>query len=94
MTIDRINSAEPIQPNKKAGQAGRIERESESDSISISQEALDKAELARAMEAVSRAEDVRAERVAELKKKINDPSYINDTIVKATADKILDAFGL
>jgi negative regulator of flagellin synthesis FlgM len=94
MTIDRINPLEPIQPGKKSGRSGQVERGAESDSISLSSEAVEKADLYRAMELVSTASDVRSERVAELKQKINDPSYINDTIIKATADKIMDAFGL
>ena len=94
MTVDRINPLEPLQPGKKTGRSGQLDRGKENDSISLSSEAVEKAELLRAMELVSAAGDVRAERVAELKKKINDPSYINDTIIKATADRILDAFGI
>ncbi|GHV85578.1 hypothetical protein AGMMS50230_11860 [Spirochaetia bacterium] len=94
MTIDRINPLEPLQPGKKSGRSGQAERGKETDSISLSSEAVEKAELYRAMELVSTANDVRTERVAELKAKINDPSYINDTILRATADNIMDAFGL
>jgi negative regulator of flagellin synthesis FlgM len=64
------------------------------DSISLSQEAVEKGELYRANELVASASDVRLDRIAELKQKINDPSYINETIINATADKIMDAFGL
>jgi negative regulator of flagellin synthesis FlgM len=94
MTVDRINPLEPIQPGKKTGQSGRLERGKENDSISISSEAVEGAELLKALELASASEDVRAAKVAELKAKINDPSYINDTIIKATADRIMDAFGL
>ena len=94
MTIDRINPLEPLQPGKKTGRSGQVERGNEKDIISVSSEAVEKAELFRAMELVSAANDVRADRVAELKAKINDPSYITDTIIKATADRILDAFGI
>jgi negative regulator of flagellin synthesis FlgM len=94
MTIDRINPLEPLQPGRKSGRSGQPERGKESDSISLSSEAIEKAELYRAVEMVSAADDVRAARVEELKAKINDPSYINDTIIKATADRILDAFGI
>jgi negative regulator of flagellin synthesis FlgM len=94
MTIDRINPAEPIQPGKKAGQTGKVSREAQTDSISLSEEAVARADLYRAQELVNSAEDVRAARIAELKRKINDPSYIDDAIIRATADKILDAFGL
>jgi len=94
MTVDRINPLEPLQPGKKTGRSGQLERGKENDSISLSSEAIEKAELFRTMELVSTADDVRAERVAELKAKINDPSYINDTIIKATADRIMEAFGI
>jgi negative regulator of flagellin synthesis FlgM len=94
MTIDRINPLNPLEPGKKTGRSGQVERGKETDSISLSSEAVKKADLYRAMELVSSADDVRAARVAELKAKINDPSYINDTIIQATADRILDAFGL
>ena len=94
MTIDRINPLEPLQPGKKAGRSEQVERGKESDSISLSSEAVEKADLYNAIKLVSTAEDIGAARIAELKAKINDPSYINDTIVKATADRIMDAFGL
>ena len=94
MTIDRINQLEPLLPGKKTGRSGQVDRGREADSISLSSEAVEKADLYRAMELVSAADDVRAARVAELKAKINDPSYINDTLIQATADRILSAFGL
>jgi negative regulator of flagellin synthesis FlgM len=94
MTIDRINPLEPIQPGKKSGRSGQVSKDVKSDSISLSAEAVEKAELYRAMELVSAVDDVRAERIAELRRKIQDPSYINDAIIKATADKIIGVFGL
>ena len=94
MTINRIDSLEPLQSGKKPGRSGEVERGKERDSISLSSEAVEKAELYKAMELAATAEDVRTEKVAELKAKINDPSYLNDIIIRATADRILDAFGL
>jgi negative regulator of flagellin synthesis FlgM len=94
MTIDRIGSIDPIQPGKKPGRTGQVSQNAKTDSITLSSEALEKGDLYQAIELVSSAADVRADRIAELKKKINDPSYINDTIIQATADKIIDAFGL
>jgi negative regulator of flagellin synthesis FlgM len=94
MTIDRIGSIDPIQPGKKPGRTGQVSENAKTDSITLSSEALEKGDLYQAIEIVSSSADVRADRVEELKKKINDPSYINDTIIQATADKILDAFGL
>jgi negative regulator of flagellin synthesis FlgM len=93
MTIDRIGPIDPIQPGKKPGQDSRIVRTEKSDSIDLSSEAVEKGELYQTIELVSTSSDVRMDRVAELKQKINDPSYLNDAIITATADKILDVFG-
>lgn len=94
MTIDRIGYTDPIQPGKKAGRNESINQNSKSDSINLSSEAIEKSELYRAIEVVSTAPDVRADLVAEMKAKINDPSYINDRILQAAADKIIESFGL
>ncbi|MDR0400015.1 MAG: flagellar biosynthesis anti-sigma factor FlgM [Treponema sp.] len=64
------------------------------DSISLSPEALEKAEIYRAAALVAASPDTRAQRIAELKAKIDDPSYIDNRILEATADKILESFGL
>lgn len=94
MTIDRISSVDPITSGKKIGPAGRASPAEKRDSIALSSEAMEKSELYQAIELVSSASDVRTSRIAELKAKINDPSYINDTIIQATADRIMDVFGL
>jgi negative regulator of flagellin synthesis FlgM len=94
MTIGRIDHIDPIPPGKKPGRSDRVKESASSDSIDVSRAALEKAELFRVMELVSAAPDVRADRVAELRQKINDPDYINERIINATADRIMDAFGL
>jgi negative regulator of flagellin synthesis FlgM len=94
MMIDRIGYTEPIQSGKRPERNGSAVRNSAADSISLSPEALEKAEIYRAAALAASAPDTRAQRVAELKAKIDDPSYINDRILEATADKILEAFGL
>jgi negative regulator of flagellin synthesis FlgM len=94
MMIDRIGSIDPIQPGKKAGQNNKVATQTQTDSISLSAEAMEKGEIYKAMETVSSAADVRADRIAELKAKIDDPNYINDTVLRSTADKIMEAFGI
>ena len=91
MTIDRIGSVDPIQPGKKPGQTSQVKGNPNEDVISISSEALAKSELHRIQELVAAAPESRAEKIAELKTKINDPSYINDKVINATADNIIDA---
>jgi negative regulator of flagellin synthesis FlgM len=94
MMIDRIGYTEPIPPGKRPGRSEPAARNAAADSISFSPESLEKAEIYRAAVLVSSAPDSRADRIAELKAKINDPSYINDRILEAAADKILESFGL
>lgn len=92
MTVNGIGSIDPIQPGKKPGRSGQVNQSEKTDSISLSPEAREQAELYRVKELIMVAPDVRADRIAEMKKKLNDPSYINETILKATADKIMDAW--
>ncbi len=91
MTIDRVGPIDPIQPGKRPGKTGQAHESPKSDIISISSEAHEKAELLRVQELAAAAPDVRPEKVAEMKEKINDPSYINDSVVNATANKLIDA---
>jgi negative regulator of flagellin synthesis FlgM len=94
MTIDRIGPPDPIQPGKKAGRNDQVRERSQTDSISLSSEAMEKSGLYHTIEVVAAAPDMRMDRIAELKEKINDPAYLNDAIINATADKIIESFGL
>lgn len=91
MTIDRLNPIDPIQNPKKTGATGRSDK-IEGDAINLSSEAVEKSELFSAIEIAKAAPDVRSDRVAELKAKIDDPSYIDDAVIGLTADRILDQF--
>ncbi len=89
MTIDRLNPIDPIQPKKPAALT-RADRSSKSDSVNLSSEAREKAEIFSAIELAKASPEERAERIAELKARIDDPDYINDAILSVTADRILD----
>jgi len=91
MTIDRVGSIDPIQPGKKAGRANQVNQTPTKDSIKISSEAVEKAELHRIRELAAASQEIRTEKVEELRAKINDPSYMNKEVISATADKLIDA---
>jgi negative regulator of flagellin synthesis FlgM len=91
MTIDRIGPVDPIQPGRKPERANQASGSPKSDTISISSEALEKAELLRIQKLAVAAPEIRAERVAELKEKINDHSYIDEKMINATADRLISA---
>lgn len=89
MTIDRLNPLDPIQPKKTSG-VSRSDKKPGSDSVNLSTESIAKAELYKALELAKAAPDVRMDRVAEVKAKLEDPNYINDLVLGVTADRILD----
>jgi len=90
MTIDRLNSLDPIREPKKPNGAGAPQRSGKGDSIAISSDAVVKAELYKALEVAKAAPEVRPDRVAEVKARLADPNYMNDAVVSMTADRIVD----
>jgi negative regulator of flagellin synthesis FlgM len=94
MTIDRLGPVDPVSRLNKTGKVEKTERKSANDSVSFSSEAKNLSELYKAAEEVKLAADVRADKVAELKKKINDPDYINQKVLDNVAEKIMDMFNI
>ncbi len=90
MTIDRLNSMDPIWDPQKPSSGGKPEKARGGDSISISPDATEKADLFRAIELAKAAPETSSNRIAELKAKMNDPSYIDDAVISMTADRIMD----
>ncbi|MDR2803650.1 MAG: flagellar biosynthesis anti-sigma factor FlgM [Treponema sp.] len=92
MIIGRTGPIEPTRPLNEGGRsapAGKIAKTD--DTVIISAEAFKKADWLNAIEIVSAVPDeVRPERVAELKSKVNDPSYITETLLNGAADRIID----
>jgi negative regulator of flagellin synthesis FlgM len=48
--------------------------------------------VAHAKPLVAQAPDIRADKVAEFRARINDPSFINDEVLSKTSDALLDAW--
>ncbi len=88
--IERLGQTDPIQNARKPSQTGKSVASAPSDAVSFSQEALEKGEAFQVYELARSAPDARAERIAELKAKIDDPNYINEKVLSATADRIMD----
>ena len=93
MMVERIGHLNPIQPGNKPGKSDQLRGGDRTDSISLSLEAREKAELYQVVELIKSAPELDDAQIAALREKINDPAYINGTI-GATADRIMDAFGL
>jgi len=93
MMVERIGPLNPIQPGNRPGKSDQLREGDKTDSISLSPEAREKAEIYQVVELIKSVPGLDDSQIAALREKINDPAYINGTI-SATADRIIDAFGL
>jgi negative regulator of flagellin synthesis FlgM len=94
MMIERLGPVDPLSPAGNSGKATRAEKADRSDAINLSVEAKEKGEIFRAVEISKQTPDVRLDKIAEIKKKLQDPSYIDDAVVKVVAERVMDVFGL
>ena len=94
MMVDRIGQVNHVQLENRIGRTDQVRGGDRSDSISLSSEARERAEVYQVAELIKSAEVLGEARIAELRAKINDPSYLNEWTINATADRIMDAFGL
>ena len=94
MTIDRLNGIDPVKPVQPIQRTQRAEAYDKTDAVSVSNEARVLSDANIALEAVRNAPDIREDKVAEVKKKLTDHSYINNALLELVADKILDDYGL
>jgi len=94
MMVDRIGQVNPVQMENRIGKADQVQGGSRFDSISLSPEAREMAEVYQVAELVRSAEVLDEARIASLRERINDPSYFNERTISATADRIMEAFGL
>jgi negative regulator of flagellin synthesis FlgM len=94
MTVERIGPLDPAANVQKTEKPAKQKTKSDVDSINVSQEARSKSEVFKAIEAARSAADVRIDRVQEVKRKLQDPSYPSEEIIEKTADGILKSFGI
>ena len=91
MTVNRIGHVEPVPTGKKPGRSEQVGGNEKTDTISLSSDAIKKAEMYQVMELIKSAPELDDARIAELRQKIDDPSYINEKVVNATANNIINA---
>jgi negative regulator of flagellin synthesis FlgM len=94
MMVERIGPLDPIQPGKTPGKSDPLRGGDRTDTISLSPEAKERAELYQVVELIKSSPDMDDAQIAALREKINDPAYLNERTISATADRIMDAFGL
>jgi negative regulator of flagellin synthesis FlgM len=94
MSIERLGSVDPLAAYGRSQKTSRVQSTDKADSIAVSEEARYKAELFRLNEHVRNADDVRMDRIEEVRKKLEDPDYINEKVLNSVADRIMESFGL
>lgn len=93
--IDKIGGLNPlnnVQNIRKTDNAVKVS--SQTDSISVSKEAVEKAEAYYLDKVAAETPNVRADRIAEVKAKIKDPSYLSDEVILSAAEKVMSGFGI
>ncbi len=63
-----------------------------SDSVSISSDAEKMSQLLALREKVAQAPDIRQDKVEEVMNQMKNPDFINDTVLSAVADKLMEIF--
>ena len=95
MMIDKVGGINPLNNIQNTQRTNRLSNvKSESDSISVSDEAKKMAEAYYMKEVADETPDVRTDLVNQIKEKIKDPSYLNPENIASTADRIMAAYGL
>ena len=94
MTIERLGPVDPLAKFNKAEKTSKQVAKEEKDSIVFSEEARLKAEIYHAAEEVRHSPEIREDRIAAIKAKLEDPTYMDDTVINSVADKIIDMFDL
>ena len=95
MIIDRLGGIDPLKNLQNTQRThAKASAVNNADSVSISEEAKQMAEMYYASEIAAQTPDVRADKVAALREKIKDPSYINTAVVNVVAERIMDAYGI
>jgi negative regulator of flagellin synthesis FlgM len=94
MTVERIGPLEPASNIQKTEKPSRLRAKGGTDSINVSEEARSRSEIFKAAEAAKTAPDMRLDRVEEVKRKLQDPSYPSEEVIEKTAEGVMKAFGL
>lgn len=94
MTIEGLGPIDSISKLKKNSKPEQPPKTAQTDSVSVSSEAKNLAELYQVNEAVKNSADIRMDRVEEVKRKLEDPNYIDEKLIDLVADNIMKSFGI
>ena len=90
--VSNVTQVNNVQNLRKTENTAKVTESS--DTVTVSREAKEMAEIYFMDKVAAKTPDVRADKIAEIREKIKDPSYLNDAIINSAADKFLSAIGL
>lgn len=90
--LGKINGINPISNMTRIEETVRTKTVTGSDSISISSDAEKMSQLLALREKVAQAPDIRQDKVEEVMNQMKNPDFINDTVLSAVADKLMEIF--
>ncbi len=93
MTIEGIGPVDNIQKLNKTEKASSVSRTTSKDSVSISSDALQKSGNYYAVEVAKNAPDIRADKVAAAKARLEQLSE-NIDVLESVAEKLMQIFGV
>ena len=94
MVVESIGPVEPVSNQKRINRIEKPLEGGQADSIDVSAEAKSAADNFHKVELVKNSPDVRNEKIAEVKEKLQDPNYINEKVIDELADQIMQSFGI
>ena len=90
--VNNVSQLNNVQNIRKTENSAKVS--SETDSISVSKEAIEMAEAYYLDKVAYETPDGRADRIADVKAKIKDPNYLSDAVIMSTAEKFMTSVGL
>lgn len=94
MEIRGIDPLRGVTQETKINKISRREGGGSSDEVEISEEARQLAEAAKIEEIVRQTPEIREDRVAEVKEKLERGEYNNEEVINVVAERIMKALGL
>ena len=92
MMVNKIGPVEPVSPAKRPGRSEQVGGNNRADTINLSDDAVRRAEMYQVVELIKSAPDLDEARIVELRRQIDDPSYLNEKVLNGTANGILTAW--
>ena len=95
MMINKLSGVNPVNSVQSTKKSENVAKTNTGfDSVDVSDEAKVRAEAYYLKQVADETPDIRADRVAEVREKLKDPSYLNNAVIMSAAEGIMASLGL